>query len=252
MALSHIYCNKFSFETFDVISVWLLLCYKSFKYCVVSALLIQGWHRSTEIGPFEVWSLHASIGIFWLLDCLFLSLLCLCGISSFAIFRPQYSLSSSKYLPLDMCIAFHSLVERYTIYGRTLFILAFSAFHPFWQSMPMEEKFQRVLWRSLESCLFWLWFVPKHTHLLRMHYWLFHCMVMHNSLYKLSWKWLSSITKMGEIERTCGAPMCGFGNWWQSLWTNGCLELYLKVLSIGFSWSTCVGFKESLCRPRCY
>ena len=28
------YCNKFSFETFDVISVWLLLCYKSFKYCV--------------------------------------------------------------------------------------------------------------------------------------------------------------------------------------------------------------------------
>ena len=53
-------------------------------------------------------------------------------------------------------------------------------------------------------------------------------------------------------ERTCGAPMFGFGNWWQSLWTNGCLELYLKVLSIGFSWSTCVGFKESLCRPRCY
>ena len=54
-------------------------------------------------------------------------------------------------------------------------------------------------------------------------------------------------------ERTCGAPMFGFGNWWQSLWTNGCLELYyLKVLSIGFSWSTCVGFKESLCRQRCY
>ena len=46
--------------------------------------------------------------------------------------------------------------------------------------------------------------------------------------------------------------MFGFGNWWQSLWTNGCLELYLKVLSIGFSWSTCVGFKESLCWPRCY
>ena len=59
MALSHIYCNKFSFETLDVISVWLLLCYKSFKYCVVSALLIQGWHWSTEIGPFEVWSLHS-------------------------------------------------------------------------------------------------------------------------------------------------------------------------------------------------
>ena len=36
-------------ETLDVISVWLLLCYKSSEYCVVSALLIQGWHRSTEI-----------------------------------------------------------------------------------------------------------------------------------------------------------------------------------------------------------
>ena len=85
-----------------------------------------------------------------------------------------------------------------------------------------------------------------------MHYWLLHCMVMHNSLYKLSWKWLSSITKMGEIERTCGAPMFGFGNWWQSLWTNGCLELYLKDLSIGISWSPCVGFKEFMSLPRCY
>ena len=27
------YCIKISFETFDVLSVWLLLCYKSFKYC---------------------------------------------------------------------------------------------------------------------------------------------------------------------------------------------------------------------------
>ena len=72
---------------------------------------------------------------------------------SFAIFGPQYSLSSSKYLPLDMCIAFHSLVEKYTIYGRTQFILAFYAFRPFWQSMPMGEKFQRVLWRSLQSFL---------------------------------------------------------------------------------------------------
>ena len=95
-------------------------------------------------------------------------------------------------------------------------------------------------------------FVPKHLHLILTHHWLLHCMVMHNSLYKLSWKWLSSITKMGENERTCGAPMFGFGNWRQSLWTNGCLELYLKVLSIGFSWSTCAGFKESLCWPRCY
>ena len=28
------YCNKFSSETSNVISVWLKLCYKSFKYCV--------------------------------------------------------------------------------------------------------------------------------------------------------------------------------------------------------------------------
>ena len=46
--------------------------------------------------------------------------------------------------------------------------------------------------------------------------------------------------------------MFGFGNWWQSLWTNGCLEFYLKDLSIGFSWSPFVGFKESLWWPRCY
>ena len=53
-------------------------------------------------------------------------------------------------------------------------------------------------------------------------------------------------------ERTCGAPMFGFGNWWQSLWTNGCLELYLKDLSIGISWSPCVGFKEFMWWPMCY
>ena len=33
MALSHIYCIKLSFDTFDVISVGLPLYYKSFKYC---------------------------------------------------------------------------------------------------------------------------------------------------------------------------------------------------------------------------
>ena len=46
--------------------------------------------------------------------------------------------------------------------------------------------------------------------------------------------------------------MFGFGNWWCSLWTNGSLELYLKDLSISFSWSPCVGFKEFMCWPRCY
>ena len=99
------------------------------------------------VGSIDILWLLASIGIFWLLDCLFLSLLCLCGISFFCNLGPQYSLYSSKYLPLDMCIAFHSLVEKYTIYGGPQFILAFLDFRPFWQSMPMGEKFQRVLWR---------------------------------------------------------------------------------------------------------
>ena len=151
-------------------------------------------------------------------------------------------------------MAFHSLVEKYTTFGGTPFILVFLAFRPFWQSIPMGEKFQRVLWRRFSEFFSWLWFLFLS---ICISYACItgHCiawLVMHNSLYKLSWKWLSSITKMGEIERTCGAPMFGFGNWWQSLWTNGCLELYLKVFSIVFSWSTCVGFKESLCRPRCY
>ena len=89
---------------------------------------------------------------------------------SLAFFVPQYSLCSSKYLPLGMCIAFHSLVEKYTIYGGPQFILAFLDFRPFWQSMPMGEKFQRVLWRSLESYLFLLCFCSlafaSHSHAL--------------------------------------------------------------------------------------
>ena len=101
---------------------------------------------------------------------------------SLAIFVPQYSLYSSKYLPLDMCIAFYFLVKKYTIYGGPQFI----AFHPFWQSMPMGEKFQRVLWRRFSESSPCFGFVPKHLHLICMHYWLFHCKVMHNSLYKLS------------------------------------------------------------------
>ena len=89
---------------------------------------------------------------------------------SFVNFGPKYSLFSSQYLPSNLCIAFHSLVEKYTIYGRTQFILAFYAFRPFWQSMPMGEKFQRVLWRSLESYLLLLWFCSlafaSHSHAL--------------------------------------------------------------------------------------
>ena len=88
MPLSHIYCNKFSLETFDVISVWFLLCYKSIQVLCVSALPIQGWHLYTEIWPSEVgllqdgirahaecrtrplrWAIcHSSLLIFWLLS----------------------------------------------------------------------------------------------------------------------------------------------------------------------------------------
>ena len=49
---------------------------------------------------------------------------------SFAIFGPQYSLYSSKYLPLDMCIAFHSLVEKYTIYGVNSIYIGLVSFPP--------------------------------------------------------------------------------------------------------------------------
>src|SRR5215216_4679477 len=110
-----------------------------------------------------MWLVGSIVGLFQLVsfDCL-ISCVSLCYVfvayHSLAIFVPQYSLCSSKYLTLDMCMAFQSLVEKYTIYGGTLFILAFLAFHPFWQSMPMGEKFQRVLWRSLESYLLLLWF----------------------------------------------------------------------------------------------
>ena len=60
-SLKPYYCNKFYFETFDVLSVWLQLCYKSFEVLCVSALPIQGWHLCTEIWPFGVRSLHNGV-----------------------------------------------------------------------------------------------------------------------------------------------------------------------------------------------
>ena len=62
---------------------------------------------------------------------------------------------------------------------------------------------------------------------------------------------MSCITKMGRL-KVHGTPMCGFGNWWHFLWTNGCIDLYLKDFSIGISWSPFVGFNESLWWPRCF
>ena len=103
---------------------------------------------------------------------------------SVAIFGPQYSLSSSKYWQLDMCTAFHSLVEKYKIYGGTQFIGLLN-FSPILAidanggevSESFVEKFSEFC-----SCF---GFVPKHLHLILMHHWLLHRMVMHNSLHKL-------------------------------------------------------------------
>ena len=54
------YCNKFSFKTFDLISVWLNSVINPQVLCV-SALPIQGWHLATEIWPSEVGSLQDGI-----------------------------------------------------------------------------------------------------------------------------------------------------------------------------------------------
>jgi hypothetical protein len=128
--------------------------------------------------------LISSIGIFRLLASLFG--MSLCHIFLLQSLDPQYSLSSSNYSSLDMCIVFHSYIEKYTLYGGTHIILAFQTWSPFWQSMPMGEKFREFIGEV--SCFFvsCFGFVPKQLHLIRMHYWLLHCMVMHNSLYKLS------------------------------------------------------------------
>ena len=80
---------------------------------------------------------------------------------SVAIFGPQYSLSSSKYLPLDVCIAFHSLVEKYTIYiGLLSFspILAINA-----NGGEVSESFVEKS-SEFSPCF---GFVPKHLHLIR-------------------------------------------------------------------------------------
>ena len=55
------YCIKFSFETFDVISVWLHSVINPSSTVCVSALPIQGWHLCTEIWQFEVGLLQDGI-----------------------------------------------------------------------------------------------------------------------------------------------------------------------------------------------
>ena len=103
---------------------------------------------------------------------------------SFSNLGASIQLVFLQVLPLDMCMAFHSLVEKYTIYRGTQFIGLLS-FSPILAidanggevSESFVEKFSEFC-----SCF---GFVPKHLHLILMHHWLLHCMVMHNSLYKL-------------------------------------------------------------------
>jgi hypothetical protein len=69
------------------------------------------------------WSL-ASFGISWLLASRLDMPLCHI-IFIWQSLDPQYSLSSSNYSSLDMCISLHSYFEKCTLYGGTHIILAF-------------------------------------------------------------------------------------------------------------------------------
>ena len=55
---------------------------------------------------------------------------------------PQYSLISSKYSSLDMCIRFHSYFEKCNLLEELIVYCSSKFFFPFRQSMPMGEKFR--------------------------------------------------------------------------------------------------------------
>src|SRR5215216_6010212 len=82
-----------------------------------------------------MWLVGSIVGLFQLVsfDCL-IACVSLCYVfvayHSLAIFVPQYSLCSSKYLPLDMCMAFHYLVEKCTILWRNTFYFGLLSFSP--------------------------------------------------------------------------------------------------------------------------
>jgi hypothetical protein len=66
-----------------------------------------------------------------------------CYLIVFAIFYPQYSLVSFKYLPLYMCMCFHLfLLDMHTVLEELSLYWPSKFFRPFWQWMPMGEKFQ--------------------------------------------------------------------------------------------------------------
>ena len=132
-------------------------------------------------------------------NCLFLD----CWLHGFScnlflqFLNPQYSLISllifiNGYMHLISLI----LWEMHTLWGSSYYIGLLN-FHPFRKSMPMGERFRgfKGIWVcSLASLL---------CSLASLLFVLHGCLY---SLYKPSKKGLSSITKMGEIERACVAP----------------------------------------------
>jgi hypothetical protein len=85
----------------------------------------------------------------------------------FAIFNPQYSLISFKNLPLDMCMCFHLFIlDMHTILEE--FSLCWPSklfFCPFWQWMPMGEKFRGFK----GNWVLYFGFVLKHLPLHALH-----------------------------------------------------------------------------------
>jgi hypothetical protein len=66
-----------------------------------------------------------------------------CYLILFAIFDPQYSLISFKNLPLYMCMCFHSFIlDMHTVLEELSLYWPSKLFRPFWQWMPMGEKFR--------------------------------------------------------------------------------------------------------------
>ena len=103
-----------------------------------------------------------------------------------AIFEPQYNcLPPSIYL--CMCVLLSTLLLRNTQFmeDHNLYWPSqlFAHFGNRCQWRRSFREFCGEIYRVISSCF---GFVPQHLHLIRMHYWLLHCMAMHNSLYKLS------------------------------------------------------------------
>ena len=70
---------------------------------------------------------HVIVCSIWYLLIASFYFVCLCAIRSFFLqsLGPQYSLFSSNYLSLYLCISLHSFAEKYTLFGGPPTILAF-------------------------------------------------------------------------------------------------------------------------------